>query len=250
MALPLTNAHRGNARAGRSRWLAAALGVFVAVIGSGCIAGMRRIGAEQYQTFRTMIVDACDGYRCRVHDGDVGNRAGVVLGVSPGPSFGPEPGRNTPVGYGASALAQFMAMTRVPRLALGGGVGFDSYSSWVDTDASLKGREQSALMTSFFDARAALRLAPRLSAHAGIGPAYGMYRLYNGDTTLGRIPWGWGGHLALGLDYLFRRRHERSAWGIRIESNTALLGGGTILGRSYHPLATTIGVQLIWLAGR
>ena len=234
----------------RTTRFATAACALLSVVASGCIAGMGRIGAEEPRSFRAMIVDSCNGYTCRGHEGNVGNRIGIVLGMAPGPTFGPEPGRNAPVGFGGSSLMQIMVLTRVQRLAIGGGIGFDAYTTPVESVAASSGKERSQLMASFFDLRAALRLATRFSVHVGLGPAYGRYRFTNGDTTLGSLPWGWGGHLAVGIDYMFQPRRQRSGWGLRIVSNTTVLGGGDILGSQYHPLGTTVGGQIIWVGGR
>lgn len=232
---------------GKTVSFAAAL--VLASLASGCIAGLARIGAEEPRNYRATFVDRCSGSWCTVHEGTVGSRMGLVLGVAPGAGFGTAPTHDSRIRFGMSSIVQFMMLTRVPRLALGGALGFDTYSTGFLSLGPSASREHGQMSAAFGDVRAALGLSHRLSIHAGVGPGYGLYRLMNGDTTQARIPWHWGGHLAVGMDYMFQSRRERSAWGIRLESNTTMLPAGDILGSSYRPLGTMIGAQLIWLSG-
>jgi hypothetical protein len=226
----------------RTRLLLPALVVGFAVQSAGCIAGMGRVGAEPPRNFRAMIIDEDLGYGwVRAHEGDVGNRMGLAIGVLPAIAVATQVDSGSPMSFGGSSVVQFMMASRRIPMAFGTGWGLDISRMYSPAKTG-------QLFAAYGDLRGALALTKRLSFHFGLGPAYGTYHVASGTTNV-HTPWKLGGHAVLGISWIFKYT-ERSSWGLRVELDSTLVGSQSVAAQDMRPAATMLGMQLVWLTGR
>ncbi len=227
----------------RSRGARALVVALSMLCGSGCIAGMGRIGAEAPRNFRAMIVDHVDYGRgvAYGHEGDVGNRLGLVLGAQGAGALTGATDAGRPGGFAGNALMQVMVLAR-PGLAFGGALGVDYY-------LSTGGANQSQLFAPFADFRASLGMTERASVHLGAGLAYGHYKIGDGDDTLYRGDYRVGGHATAGVNWIFAQ-NRRASWGLRVEANADFFRAIDLGPETVRPMAGMLGAQLVWLTGK